>query len=324
MGKGKGRRLKRYLGLRRSQEIVFQGGIDRLLPGRLMGWVMASDSQVSFYEVRLLVGPHLISRVEINQPRPDVCEQLGQEGNFGFVLPLPVDLPPLNWNEPIRVVAVSVDGSARVELPLMQKKVKPEESLRAVLQSDQRGMDGHVDGIRDGALVGWAGHSGQLKPAKIWLQAEGLEPIGVVCSQCRKGMSTQKMPSECGFSQTLDALPGSWAGKSIWFSFDKAGQWPIPQEQAFFAPSLVRKSEVNLAHQDSESVNVAAITYADQIVSAPKELQEHWRNLENFGLFLDGLEEELNRRDELRAQRFQVKGNRLGWFGRLLRPVRYR
>ena len=146
MGKGKGRRLKRYLGLRRSQGTAFQGGIDRLLPGKLMGWVMAADPQVLFYEVRLLVGPHLIARAEINQPRPDVCEQLGRQGNPGFVLPVPAELPALDWSTPVRVVAVSADGIAQAELLLMQKKAKTAERLRALLQSDCRGMDGHVDG----------------------------------------------------------------------------------------------------------------------------------------------------------------------------------
>ena len=34
--------------------------------------------------------------------------------------------------------------------------------------------------------------------------------------------------------------------------------------------------------------------------SVPENLQEHWRALEDFRLFLDGLELELNRRDSLR------------------------
>ena len=42
-----------------------------------MGLMMAVDPYEPFYEVRLLLGPHLIARVEINQPRPDVCQQLG-------------------------------------------------------------------------------------------------------------------------------------------------------------------------------------------------------------------------------------------------------
>ena len=324
MGKSKGRRLKRYLGLRRSKGIAFQGGIDRLLPSKLMGWVSAIDSDISLFEVRLLVGPHLISRAEINQPRTDVCEQLGVEGSPGFVLPLPVDLPPLDWDFPVRAIALSSDGNTQVELSLMQKKANTEERLRAILQSEQRGVVGHVDGIRDGALVGWAGRPGQPKPLKIWLQAEGLDPIGLICSHWREDISISalQIPRECGFVQALDSLPESWAQQSIWCSFDQSGQWRIPQEQVLFASSVVRGAELNLAHQGSESVEVSAVTYADQIALAPEKLQEHWRALEDFRLFLDDLEQELNRRDDVRERQAQVKPQRMGWLGRLLRPAR--
>lgn len=322
MGKGKGRRLKRYLGLRRSQGTAFQGGIDRLLPGRLMGWVMAADPQASLYEVRLLVGPHLIARAEINQPRPDVCEQLGRQGNPGFVLPVPVELPSLDWSLPVRVVAVSADGSVQAELPLMQKKAKATERLRALLQSDCRGMDGHVDGVQHGDLVGWAGRPGQHQPATIWLQAECLEPIGIVCSQWRDGMASQQMPHQYGFSLALDALPASWAGKSIWCSFDRAGEWLVPQDQALCAPADVGGVPSPLVHRSPAPTAEVATTYADQLASAPEELQEHWRALEDFRLFLDSLEQELNRRDTISAQQNQAKPQLAGWIGRLLRSAR--
>jgi len=318
---GKGRRLKRYLGLRRSQGIVFQGGIDRLLPSRLMGWVIATDINAPFYEVRLLVGPHLIARAEINQPRPDVCEQLGREGNPGFVMPLPVDLPPLDWSSPVRVVAVCADGSCQAELPLMQKKVQTAERLRALLQSDCQGMDGHVDGVQHGELVGWAGRRGQQQPATIWLQAEDLEPIGIACGEWREGMAYQQMPHQCGFSLALDALPASWAGKSIWCSFDKAGKWRIPQDQTFCVPASAGSLKASLMHQSSGTSEISVTTYADQVASAPEELQEHWRALEDFRLFLDDLEQELNRRDGIRAQQTQANPENGGWFRRLFRSA---
>ena len=322
MGKSKARRLKRYLGLRRSHGISIQGGIDRLLPSKLMGWVSAIDPDISLFEVRLLVGPHLISRAEINQPRIDVCEKLGLEGAPGFVLPLPVDLPPLDWDLPVRAIALSSDGNTQVELSLMQKKVNTEERLRAVLQSEQRGVVGHVDGIQNGALVGWAGRPGQSNPLKIWLQAEGLDPIALICCHWRKDISALQIPRECGFALEFDSLPECWAEQRIWCSFDQAGQWHIPQEQVFFAPSVVRRAELNLPHQGSDSVEVSAITYADQIASAPENLQEHWRSLEEFRLFLDDFEYELNRRDVIRERQAQVKPQRMGWFGRLFKPAR--
>ena len=278
MGKAKGRRLKRYLGLRRARGVSFYGGIDRLLPGRLIGWVMATDPNVPFYEVRLLVGPHLIARAEINQPRPDVCDQLSREGNPGFVMGLPVDLPPLDWTLPVRVVAVSADGNSQVELSLMQKKSNTHESLSSLLQSDQRGMDGHVDGIQNGELLGWAGCRGQKKPATIWLQAEGVEPILLNCSEWRDGMGHQQLNPQCGFSLPLDELPPLWADKTIWCSFDKAGHWCVPQDQTLVVPSLERRASSDIEHYSSANLTeVVTSSYSSQLASAPVDLQAHWR-----------------------------------------------
>ena len=314
--------MKRYLGLRRDTGVAFQGGIDRLLPGKLMGWVMAADTHAPFYEVRLLVGTHLIARVEINQPRPDVCERMERDGTPGFELPLPVDLPPLDWTLPVRVVAVSTDGSSHAELSLMQKKAKTADRLLALLQSDCRGMDGHVDGIQHGDLVGWAGRAGQHNPAKIWLQAAGLEPIAIACSQWREGMSREQMPHQCGFALSLDALPANWAGQSLWCSFDQAGQWRVPQDQVLSAPAAVGGVPTPLVRQHSEPTSAAIMAYAAQLATAPEDLKEHWRALEDFRLFLDGLEQELNRRDDSKAQQAQMKPQRAGWIGRLLKSAR--
>ena len=183
-------------------------------------------------------------------------------------------------------------------------------------------MDGHVDGIQNGDLVGWAGRRGQQQPATIWLQSPGLEPIALACSQWREGMSDEQMPHHCGFALSLEALPASWAGKSIWCSFDQAGQWRVPQDQTLCVPTAVEGVAAPLMHQHSEPTAVATTTYAAQVSSAPEELQEHWRALEDFRLFLDGLEQELNRRDGIKAQKTQIKPQRAGLLGRLLRSER--
>ena len=322
LGKAKGRRLKRFLGLRRAKGVSFHGGIDRLLPGRLMGWVMAADTTAPFYEVRLLVGPHLIARAEINKSRPDVCEQLGREGYPGFVMPLPVDLPLLDFELPVRVLAVSADGISQAELPLMEKKGKTEERIRALLQSDCLGMDGHVDGVLNGELVGWAGRRGQHQPASIWLHAEALEPIGIPCSQRREGMANLHMPNQCGFSVALDSLPPGWTNKSIWCSFDKDGQWRIPQDQKLTAHTDTRLAFASLTHQPSENITeVVTDNYSPQVISAPEDLQDHWRALEDFRIFLDGLEQEVDRRDQIRASQREKQGWIPGWARKLIGPV---
>ena len=76
---GKGRRLKRYLGLKRCKSIKPLGGVESITPGCLAGWVALPD--LPLCEVRLLVGPHLISSASIDQPRPVVCVATGISGN---------------------------------------------------------------------------------------------------------------------------------------------------------------------------------------------------------------------------------------------------
>ena len=303
----KGRRLKRYLGLKRDRDSGHQGGIEHLLPGRLSGWVFGASEP--FHEVRLLVGVHLIARAEVDQSRPDVCAQLGREGTPGFSLALPTELPPLNWSQPARLLALSADGRQQAELRLIGKKVDTSMELRRLLQSEALGLDGHFDGLVGGQLQGWATRHGQSKPAQIWLQAVGQKPISIECQQWREGMAER-----CGFQLSLSTLPSSWSGGELWCSFDSEGRYKIPQEQAVVVPERASKTQV---------VPMVSANYAEQMQSTPEDLQGHWKALEDFRLFLDGLEEELNRRDGLRGQQAMVKPRlAAGWIGRLLKPTR--
>ena len=302
----KGRRLKRYLGLKRDGSQSHHGGIEHLLPGRLSGWVFG-DSE-PFYEVRLLVGAHLIARAKVDQSRPDVCAQLGREGTPGFSLALPAELPPLDWSQPARLLALSADGRQQAELQLIGKKADTAAQLRQLLQSEALGLDGHFDGLVGGQLQGWAARRGQSKPAQIWLQAVGQEPISIECQQCREGMEER-----CGFQLNLSTLPASWSGSELWCNFDREGMYRLPQEQAVVVPE--RAGNTQLAPMVSAS-------YAEQMQSAPEDLQSHWKALEDFRLFLDGLEQELNRRDGIRSEQAQMKPQIAGWIGRLLRPAR--
>ena len=302
----KGRRLKRYLGLKRDQEGGHQGGIEHLLPGRLSGWVFGASEP--FHEVRLLVGAHLIARAEVDQSRPDVCAQLGREGTPGFSLALPAELPPLDWSQPARLLALSADGRHQAELQLMGKKADTSMELGQLLQNEVLGVDGHFDGLVRGQLQGWAARRGQAKPTEIWLQAVGQEPISIECQQWREGMAER-----CGFQLSLSSLPTSWSGSELWCSFDRDGRYRIPQEQAVVAPERAGNTQL---------VPMVSDSYAEQMRSTPENLQSHWKALEDFRLFLDGLEKELNRRDGIRSQQAQMKPQIAGWIGRLLRAAR--
>ena len=97
--------------------------------------------------------------------------------------------------------------------------------------------------------------------------------------------------------------------------------WRIPQNEDLYVPAEGSDVTANLV-KNSDSSALAAIRYPDQIELAPQELQEHWSALEDFRLFLDNLEQELNHRDRLRAQQAVVRSSFTGWIGRLFRPGR--
>jgi len=294
----KGRRLKRYLGLKRQKGLKPLGGVESITPGRLTGWVALPDQPLC--EVRLLVGPHLIARAAVDQPRPDVCEATGISGNLGFELPLPQDLPALDWDQfTPALIAMSADGLIQVKIKLISNPKSTPDKLRSLLQSPVRGLEGHCDGLQeDGVVRGWAACRGQHQPATIWLHSDGLEARSVICDQARGGLDGFGAPRESGFACSLASLPKAWSGKEIWFAFDPAGEWRLPQPTAIFVPAKPSENRLMYQAQPSSQI-VSSSSYQQQLQSAPLDLQDHWRALEEFRVFLDGLEYEISRRDQL-------------------------
>jgi hypothetical protein len=294
----KGRRLKRFMGLRREAVIAWSGGIEHLLPGMISGWVVAKD--VPLQDVRLLVGPHLIAQAEINQSRPDVCQSLGWQGTPGFSLLLPAELPPVDWRPAPRLLALSADGSQQVELTLRSQPDQTAVLLKTLLQSELLGLEGHVDGLLQGALRGWAGRRGQRQPAQIWLQAAGQEPRPLTCDQSRDGLQAKGLPQNSGFSLDPKALPTGWGGLEVWCSFDEQGQFRLPQEERMVLPPRPTVgSEVVHPIQTNTLIEVEPHQPMQEwLPEVPEDLRHHWQALEHFRLYLDKIEQELDMRDK--------------------------
>ena len=317
--KKKGRRLKRYLGMRREAGIAWSGGIEHLMPGQISGWVVAKG--VPLHEVRLLVGPHLIARAEINQARPDVCESLGWQGTPGFSLKLPAELPPVDWQPAPRLLAISSDGSQQVELGLIGQPKQTASLLKTLLQSDLLGLEGHVDGLLQGSLRGWAGRRGQGRPAEIWLQAAGQEPWCLHCDQRRDGLQAMELPERSGFHLDPKALPPGWGGLEVWCSFDPQGRFRLPQQEKVVLPAETAvKSEVVQASQTSASLTSGNMPPMQELLSGvPDDLRHHWQALEQFRLYRYKSEQELEARDNRRVLAPAPKVSGLpGWWPHLL------
>lgn len=321
----KGRPLKRFLGLRRQRvsSIPYKGGIDTLQPGSLSGWVVAPG--VPLHELRLLVGPHLIAKAEINQPRPDVCETLGWQGLPGFRLELPSELPLVSWQEPPRVVAFSADASQQVELGLIGRRQQTAAVLKGLLQSDLLGLVGHCDGLVMGSIRGWAGRRGQQEPAQIWLQANGEQPIPVTCHDHRDGMQAMNLPSQSGFAVDPLTLPDHWAGLEVWCSFDRDNQFRLPQQEPLVLPSrAVSTSGGGPQPELLQPVQgvMAVTSYQTMLQEAPEDLRPHWQTLESFRAYLDNVEQQLAKAQQLQVPALALKSQnptsgRRRWWARL-------
>lgn len=310
------RRLKQLIGLERESSARFKGGIEVIQPGCLSGWVIAPG--LALHEVRLLVGNHLIARADINQPRPDVCDAYGWNGKPGFKLHLSGELPPIDWQHRPRLIALSPDGSQQLELQWMHDAKQTSELLLILLKSELLGLLGHCDGMQQGRIVGWAGRSGQLQPAKIWLQTAGKEPQAVSCKQRREGMQAMNLPEHCGFSVHPNTLPEDWAGQEVWCSFDHNGRFRLPQLQTIVLPGGHHAKQADLTiHTINPGLSDLPVSQPTSDLSTPEDLRQHWETLELFRRYLDSVEEQINAQE--RAESLpSSKGWRRGFWSRLL------
>jgi hypothetical protein len=286
---------------RRRSKPKHAGGIDTITPGLIGGWVHCSAAPLT--EVRLLVGPDLLAQAPVNQPRLDVCEKLGIQAALGFQLEISGDIPAVAFEQAPRVLALSVDGSNSVELAYLPHPSSTAERLKQVLDPRVRGAVGHFDGLSpDGdSLLGWAFRRGQAagRPIEVWLQTAGQPAVSLRCDRDRPGMAAQGFPEHCGFEIDLSQLPSAWAGQEVRVSFDSAGQIPLPGAGAVRLPGEglgLSTAPATLMHPTSGS------PYAHQAASAPGELQQSWQALEQFRQFLDGLEAQVCRAEELQQQ----------------------
>lgn len=294
-------------------EKALQGSLELVTPTLLSGWVFHPSADLS--EVRLVSGTRLIATAPIAVERPDVNAHLGHSGCFGFALALPDDRPDPVAGEPLRLLALSADGGARFEIRLAgAAAASTEMRLRAALAPALKGLRGHFDGLSpDGReLQGWCyGQHGSV--ATVWLQAEGLAPRALHCTQHRPGMAAQGHVEDCGFSLPVHAWPEA-AGRSVWASFDEAGGLRLPQPAplrlaaAFDAsePAVPPLPDSQAPVADGQPAEAAALTPvalptvvdSPSLAELPLEFQAHWQALEDFRSLIDRLEVQVQQAEQ--------------------------
>ena len=207
----------------------FKGGIDIISPSTISGWVFSKS--VNFNEVRLIINQNLIATAKINEIRKDISKLMNCECSPGFSIELsPINKNLLKNNNKISIVAISIDGQNCRDLRFIESPNSTNKKLEQLLKSDLLGTYGHFDGItEDGLLHGWAARLNQNESAVIWLRSDNNEAIKISCNQLHGGLSNSKFDANSGFILDSNYLENSWIDQKVWFTFDKAGEYIIPQ-----------------------------------------------------------------------------------------------
>jgi len=227
----------------------------------------------------------------------------------------------VDWQPAPRLLALSADGSQQVELDLISQPKQTASLLKTLLQSDLLGLEGHVDGLLQGTLRGWASKRGQARAAQIWLHAAGQEPRPLNCDQPRDGLRAMGLPERSGFQLDPQVLPPGWGGLEVWCSFDPEGLFRLPQEERVVLPAGPAMAG-GLVHatESGESVTTAHTPEMQEWLSrVPEDLRQHWQALEHFRLYLDKIEQELEVQEKSQQQAPASKVHFLpGWWPNLL------
>lgn len=254
----------------------FKGGIDIISPSCISGWVFSKS--LNFNEVRLILNQNLIASTKINEVRKDVSKLMDSECSPGFS----INLSPINKNlikdnnNKISIVAISIDGQHCRDLKFIENPKSTLNELEKLLKSDLLGLDGHFDGInQDDLLHGWAARPNQTKAAQIWLRSENNEAIKISCNQLHGGLTNSKFDANSGFILDSNYLENSWIDQKVWFTFDEAGEYKIPQIDLIKIP----KRNLNINNQDKTSNEL--------INDKPSHFSEKYKNIEILNYELD-------------------------------------
>ena len=111
--------------------------------------------------------------------------------------------------------------------------------IKNILNNSLVGLFGNLDGLKsDGLIYGWCAWKDIKKTAVVWLQCEGFDPISLKCDNLRKGMDKLGYQNHSGFILDPNELDHKYSEKIIYFTFDKEGNYKLPQGDKLILPSI--------------------------------------------------------------------------------------
>ena len=281
----RGRRLKRYFGLRRKRSNSF-GGVDVLKPSFLSGWIISKDYE--FKEIRLYKNKKVICKTFIDIYREDIYEKYKLNEISGFKLYFNSDLKSSgNIKDKYELYAFTEDDKYKLKLEFVIKNRNLENELNQIFQSEYFCCHGHVDGFGpDGFLTGWIGSNNkQNSNLKAWLHGYGLDPIEIKKKIIRPDLNSS-FDIAFGFSLDPYSLPLSWANKEIYISLDKLGLYKFSQESILSIPDYISNTNNSLQYLEDSKLN----DFAYKIKNSSGDIKSYWQSLESFSLYLDNIE----------------------------------
>lgn len=293
----------------------YEGGIDHIMPGRIIGWVHSKNIVIS--EVRLVIGPHLISKASINIERKDVQKIFNIKQKSGFELNIPSEIPPLNEYKEIKIIAVNADCSKKIILQSLNKDFSLKDNLKNLFANpDLLGAIGHLDGVRNDEYIGgWCAAKNQIEEKIVWLRCESFRPIKLICDKERDDIAINGIKNNSGFKIFLDDLPYEWNGKEIWASFDEEGVYPLPKEG---------KVVVNLTRKIDENIQIITDNKIHSKIQGdyPQQLNysESWEKLNEFKEFVNEMEIQLERYENALGEKNNNPSNLIK---KMIKKLRY-
>lgn len=282
----KGRRLKRFFGLKRKKGYIYHYSIDQILPNKIIGWAASKDLKLD--EIKLFVGENFIAKTKIDIIREDVSKSINIYGNHGFELILPENIHPLDKNVKIKLI---ITTNKKEILLTMDKKIDYfdgsfSDYLYTLFQSDFLNAQGHFDGVsHDNLLIGWASKTNSLNPLSIWLQSCNLNPIKLECNNYRDDKILNFLSNYYEFQIYIYDLPKEWEGKSVFCSFDKSGFFRLPQDGNIYIKPYKKEPKVSIIKKEKKTFTFEKLPFN---LEKPKNELDNYKHL--FEEVLDRLE----------------------------------
>ena len=276
----KGRKLKRFLGLKRAKPNYY-GGIDLISPSMMKGWVVSEKNIIDkIARVALILDKDNKIIAELNEYRTDIAEIYKTESYTGFTINFPIAKPSNISPRNIRIVGLNEKGKTILEIPFFNKSINSKKTLCDLFNSNIYGTQGNIDGYHpDGNIFGWASKINSKDTVDIWIQAKGETSIKINCDICRYELLALNVKENSGFRIEISDLPKDWHGEKVFFSFDREGKFKIPQNEDIYIPEF---NITNNMLDNFELMNNIEKNINFDMDLLPKEIQSYLKKIKNI------------------------------------------